>query len=51
MKLHLPVLMLLLGIAQNPPVVEGTIQGRVLRAGADEPIPNMPVSRPCRCGF
>src|SRR5262245_43356759 len=44
MKLHLPVLMLLLGIATTPPVVEGTIQGKVVRAGSDEPIANMPVT-------
>src|SRR5215207_8040810 len=45
MKLHLLVLALLLGrVFQNSTPVEGTIEGRVLRAGTGEPLPNTPVT-------
>ena len=44
MKLHLFALILLLGGIQNSTTGEGTIEGRVLRAGSGEPLANTPVT-------
>ena len=44
MKFALLGLILSLGAIQNATTAEGTIEGRVLRAGSGEPLPNTPVT-------
>src|SRR5688572_1785130 len=44
MKLCLLALIVLIGAAQNTITSGGTLEGRVLRAGTGEPIPNTPVT-------
>ncbi len=44
MKLHLLAMILIASAIQVPQTARGTIEGRVLKAGTGEPIPNTPVT-------